>query len=166
MSMIFRNTAILFLALVMLEACDTPRSENSKINTSGARCPLTTNGTISLDGGEFLMGSEDFYPDEGPIRRKSIDRFQIDIHEVTNRQFAAFVDATGYVTKAEQKPDPSLHPDIPAQMLVPGSAVFVQLDKTGGGAWQFVAGAHWRAPEGPGTSIEDRMDHPVRPYIV
>lgn len=56
---------------------------------------------IRIEGGDFAMGSNDFYPDEGPARRVSVDGFWISPHAITNDQFAAFVEATGYVTVAE-----------------------------------------------------------------
>src|SRR5690606_36381948 len=80
-------------------------------------------------------------------------------------QFSAFAAATGYVTVAERAPDPALYPDIPADKLVPGSALFVAPDADGKGGylpwWRFVPGANWRTPEGPGSSIVGREYEPV-----
>jgi sulfatase modifying factor 1 len=92
--------------------------------------------------------------------------FSIDRYEVTNARFAAFADATGYVTVAERPLDPADFPGAPAENLVPGSLVF----KPAPGPvdlrhlsqwWAWTPGACWRAPEGPGSSVEDRADHPV-----
>lgn len=77
---------------------------------------------IRIDGGEFAMGSDDFYPDEGPVRRVAVDGFWISPHPVTNDQFAAFVEETGYVTVAEQPPDPAMYPGAPEENLVPGAS--------------------------------------------
>ena len=79
---------------------------------------------VSIRGGEFAMGSEEFYPDEGPIRRVSVDGFWIDRNQVTNAQFAAFVDEAGYVSEAEKAPDPLMYPGAPVENLVPGALVF------------------------------------------
>jgi formylglycine-generating enzyme required for sulfatase activity len=121
---------------------------------------------IRLSGGEFAMGSSDFYPDEGPVRQVSVGGFWIAPHPVTNTQFAAFVDATGYVTVAEQTPDPALYPGAQPKNLVPGSLVFVMTpqpvhlgDYTQWWAW--TPGADWRHPTGPESSIVGLDDHPV-----
>jgi len=121
---------------------------------------------VSIRGGEFAMGSEEFYPDEGPIRTVSVADFWIDRHQVTNAQFAAFVDETAYVTEAEQAPDPSMYPGAPAENLVPGALVFVMPqgpvhlgDFTQWWAW--TPGADWRHPTGPESSLSGLDDHPV-----
>ena len=121
---------------------------------------------IRIDGGEFAMGSEQFYPDEGPVRRVSVPCFWIDPYPVTNTQFAAFVDATGYVTEAERAPDPALYPGAPPENLVPGALVFVMPpgrvhlgDFTQWWAW--TPGADWRHPTGPESTNSDLAEHPV-----
>lgn len=121
---------------------------------------------IRVDGGEFAMGSEDFYPDEGPVRRVSVDGFWIDPYLVTNARFAAFVDETGYVTEAERAPDPAMYPGAPPENLVPGALVFVMPrspvplgDFTRW--WVWTPGADWRHPTGPESSNADLTDHPV-----
>lgn len=119
-----------------------------------------------LAGGRFRMGSANFYPEERPVRTVTVAPFWIDETPVTNAAFAAFVTATGHVTVAELPPDPALYPDLPPERTVPGSAVF---RKTAGPVdlgdplqwWDFVAGANWRQPLGPGSSIADMDDHPV-----
>ena len=63
---------------------------------------IAKDGEVHLAGGEFQMGDDGFYAEEGPAIRLAVDGFAIDLHEVTNRQFRAFVDATGYVTSAER----------------------------------------------------------------
>lgn len=119
------------------------------------------NAPVNLPGGTFTMGAADGYPEEGPVRQVQVTAFAVDSHEVTNARFAEFVDATGYVTVAERAPDPALHPDLPPAARQPGSAVFRAPAEGAARGWQFVAGAFWRAPEGPGSTIEDRMTHPV-----
>ena len=123
-------------------------------------------GMRLIEGGDFLMGSENFYPEEMPVRRSRVGKFWIDEHPVTNREFARFVDATGYKTFAELPPDPRDYPDMPAEMAHPGSAVFtppagpVPLNSPGLW-WRFVFGADWRHPLGPKSGIDAILDHPV-----
>ena len=91
----------------------------------------------------------------------SVEEFWIDRFDVTNAQFEAFVVATGYVTLAERNPDPELMRRLPAAQQVPGSVVFIQPNGVHPGAWRFVPGANWRHPQGPGSNIEGRGNHPV-----
>ena len=123
-------------------------------------------GMTWIAGATFRMGSDAHYPDEGPAREVSVDGFSIDRHQVTNREFAAFVEATGYETVAERPLDPADFPGAPAENLVPGSLVFT---RTPGPVdlrhlsqwWAWTPGASWRRPEGPGSSLGGREDHPV-----
>jgi sulfatase modifying factor 1 len=99
-----------------------------------------------------------------PLR--SQDGFSIDPFPVTNRQFAAFVSATGCRTVAERPPNPADYPGALPHMLKPGSLIF---DKTPGPVdlhdvsnwWTWKTGAYWRHPEGKGSSVAGRLDHPV-----
>jgi sulfatase modifying factor 1 len=121
---------------------------------------------ISVPGGSFLMGSDRFYREERPVRRQSVDGFWIDPHPVTNAAFAQFVAVTGYVTAAERQPDPALYPDADPSLLAPGSLVFRKppgpVDLRDYRAWwEYAPGADWRHPEGPGSTLEGRDDHPV-----
>lgn len=121
---------------------------------------------IWIPGGTFRMGSDTHYPEEAPAHRVSVDGFWIDETTVTNRQFAAFVEATGYVTTAEEAPDPRDYPGALPEMLLAGSLVFtppdgpVDLDDSSRW-WTFMCGADWRHPQGPGSAIDGREDHPV-----
>jgi formylglycine-generating enzyme required for sulfatase activity len=125
-----------------------------------------THDVIELPGGEFIMGSADHYPEEAPTHRVWVDGLGIDRHPVTNRQYAAFVEATGYVTVAERPLDPAEFPGAPPENLGPGSLVFTP---TPGPVdlrhlsqwWTWTPGACWRHPEGPSSTISDRRDHPV-----
>lgn len=78
---------------------------------------------VWIDGGEFLMGSEGFYPEEAPVHRVAVGGFAIDEHPVTVAEFRRFVVATGYVTVAERPPDAADYPDADPALLVPGSLV-------------------------------------------
>ena len=128
--------------------------------------PLTPTGMIHLDGGTFEMGSDRFYPEEAPARRVRVDPFWIDATPVTNQAFAAFVAATGYVTVAEQAPDPKLYPGMDPALAQPGSLVF---ERTKGPVdlsdpsqwWDFRLGADWRHPLGPDSDLAGLDAHPV-----
>ncbi|WP_407320378.1 formylglycine-generating enzyme family protein [Isoptericola halotolerans] len=122
--------------------------------------------SVVIRRGSFDMGSDDFYADERPAHRRTVEPFRIDRFAVTNQDFARFVAETGYVTVAERPLDPSVLPGATSAQRAPGALVFTP---TRGPVdlrdwqqwWRWQPGAQWRHPEGPGTSIEDRMDHPV-----
>jgi formylglycine-generating enzyme len=119
-----------------------------------------------IPAGRFLMGSNDFYPEEGPVREVRVDAFSIDVYAVTNRDYAKFVDETGYLTVAERPLNPEDFPGAPIEALKPGALVF---HETSGPVdlrdwsqwWSYVHGACWKHPEGPGSGIDERLDHPV-----
>ncbi|HEX2402718.1 MAG TPA: SUMF1/EgtB/PvdO family nonheme iron enzyme, partial [Mycobacterium sp.] len=121
---------------------------------------------VELPGGSFRMGSTQFYREEAPIHTATVAAFAVERHPVTNAQFAEFVADTGYVTVAEQPPDPALYPGAAPQDLVPGALVFRPTDgpvdlRDWRQWWAWVPGADWRHPFGPDSSVEDRLDHPV-----
>lgn len=121
---------------------------------------------VWIPGGMFTMGSDDHYAEEAPAHRVKVDGFWMDRTPVTNRDFAKFVEETGYITFCELDPDPALYPGAKPDMLKAASVVFV---KPSGPVdlrnphlwWQFIKGANWKAPQGPGSSIDNRLDHPV-----
>jgi sulfatase modifying factor 1 len=119
-----------------------------------------------VPGGEFLMGSNDFYPEERPVHEVGVDGFWMDEHPVTVAEFRRFVKATGYVTSAERAPDPADYPDADPELLVPGSLVFrrasgpVDLDDYHNW-WSWTPGGQWRHPEGPESTLHGRERHPV-----
>ncbi|MCR9243430.1 MAG: formylglycine-generating enzyme family protein [bacterium] len=124
-----------------------------------------TRGMVWIPGGTAMLGSQEGDPD-APLHRVELDGFWLDRTEVTNAQFAQFVAATGYVTVAERKPTPEELPGVPPEALVAGSLVF----RPPGDAvdlrefwrwWEFVPGACWRRPDGPGSAIAGRDLHPV-----
>lgn len=136
----------------------------------------STVGMVLIPGGTFSMGAdnEQADPDELPKHTVQLNAFYIDATEVTNAQFKKFVQATGYVTTAERKPDweafkNSLPPGTPKpadSLLVAASLVFKQ---TAGPVdlndfnqwWEWVPGANWKHPQGPGTDIEGKENFPV-----
>lgn len=135
-----------------------------------------TEGMVWIEGGEFEMGADGTQAaaDEYPKHKVRVKGFWMDITEVTNAQFAAFVAATGYLTTAEQKPDweelkKQLPPGTPKphdSLLSAASLVFkaspqpVDLNNYAQW-WEWKNGANWRQPQGPGSSIEGKENHPV-----
>jgi sulfatase modifying factor 1 len=119
-----------------------------------------------IPGGTFLMGSDRHYPEEAPAHRVAVDGFWMDKCAVINRDFAAFVEATGYVTLAERPANPDDYPGAKAELLAPSSVVFIK-PKTRVDLgnhynwWVYVRGANWRHPRGPASSIKGLSDHPV-----
>ena len=118
-------------------------------------------GLVALPGGEFLMGSggpeANPHDGEGPVRPVRVRPFRLAARAVTNAEFAEFVNATGYRTEAERFGwsfvfDRFLSPELLAG--VTGRVAAAPW-------WCAVPGACWRHPEGPGSRIKQRMDHPV-----
>jgi formylglycine-generating enzyme required for sulfatase activity len=133
-------------------------------------------GMVWIPPGEFTMGTDDAksLPNERPAHRVRLDGFWMDATPVTNAQFRAFVDATGYVTTAERKVDweelkKQAAPGTPKpsdDMLQPGSLVFSppahRVDLRDLSAWwTWTKGASWRHPRGPGSGIDGKDDLPV-----
>jgi sulfatase modifying factor 1 len=130
--------------------------------TNGSPAP----GMRWIPGGTFAMGSEDFYPEERPVHRVSVDGFWMDEHLVTASEFRRFVRETRYVTLAERPLLAAEYPNADPDLLVPGSLVFrstsgpVNLDDHRNW-WEYVPGAFWKRPGGKGTTINGRDRHPV-----
>jgi formylglycine-generating enzyme required for sulfatase activity len=121
---------------------------------------------IFVPGGVFRMGSDHHYPEEAPVHSVRVGGFWIDQTPVTNAAFQQFVRVTGYVTTAEQKPDPKDYPGALPHMLRAGSLVFTpprhSVDLSNWGEWwQFKFGANWRRPQGPRSSLTGLHEHPV-----
>lgn len=133
-------------------------------------------GMVWIPGGHFIMGgnSEQASFDEFPNHQVQIDGFWMDETEVTNSQFSEFVKATGYQTVAERAIDwevlslqlPPGTPKPPDSILAPGALVFTPTPqpvslRDESQWWKWTVGANWKQPEGPSSSIKDRMNHPV-----
>ena len=133
-------------------------------------------GMVWIPGGEFTMGTDSAlgWAEEKPAHRVHVDGFWMDETDVTNAQFRNFVDATGYVTTAEKPPDadailaqlPPGTPKPPKENLVAGSLVFTPTKgpvslRDFSQWWKWTPGANWRHPEGPGSDLEGKDDHPV-----
>jgi formylglycine-generating enzyme required for sulfatase activity len=121
---------------------------------------------VRIPGGAFLMGSDRHYPEEAPVHEVVVRSFLMDPRTVTNREFQRFVEATGHVTLAERPANPEDYPGAKPEMLVPSSVMF----KRSAGPvdlanhfnwWTYVAGADWRHPRGPGSTLDGLWDHPV-----
>jgi formylglycine-generating enzyme required for sulfatase activity len=142
----------------MAEAGATQRS-------SAAEAPPHKN-MVWIPGGTFRMGSDKHYPEEAPTRTVAVDGFWMDERPVTNLEFMRFVKATGHITFAELPPNAEDYPGAKPEMLVPGSIIFkksaVPVDmRDPYNWWYWQAGADWRHPEGPGSSLHGRERHPV-----
>ena len=154
------------MLFVFLFSCTNDQKEKSE----------TPDGMVFIPGSSFSMGgrSEQGYFDEFPRHNVEVSAFYMDTHEVTNAEFLKFVASTGYLTIAERDLDweelskqvPKGTPKPADSVLQAGSLVFrptttlINLnDYTKW--WKWTIGANWRNPEGPGSSIADRMDHPV-----
>ncbi len=124
-----------------------------------------TDGLVWVPGRTFTMGSDRHYPEEAPAHPVKVDGFWIDVAPVTNRQFAAFVKATGHVTVAERAPRAEDYPGALPKMLRAGSLVFTP-PKTVGGPdisqwWAFKFGTDWKHPYGGRSDIRGKLNHPV-----
>ena len=136
----------------------------AKLSRRPARKPQ--DGMARILGGRFRMGSDRHYAEEAPARWVEVDDFWIDVRPVTVRDFACFVRETGWVTVAEQPPDPADYPGALPELLAPGSLVFVP---TAGPVplhdirawWTYALGADWRHPRGPDSGLNGLLDHPV-----
>jgi sulfatase modifying factor 1 len=144
----------------MTGACCVPSADRpgpSRISDVGAGARSST--LVDLEPGSFVMGDESVwaYPGdgEGPAHEVSLAGFAIDRYAVTNLAFASFVEATGYVSDAERSGWSFvfvgfLPEDFPDTRAVIGAEW-----------WRQVFGADWRHPNGPQSTIEDRLEHPV-----
>jgi len=133
-------------------------------------------GMVHVPGGDFQMGSDHkmAQPNERPAHKVHVNGFWMDQHHVTNAEFRKFVEATGYRTTAERAPDwetmkvqlPPGTPRPPDSAMVAGAMVFVGTNspvplREYWRWWRFVPGADWKHPNGPGSHIDGKDNHPV-----
>lgn len=151
------------------KACCAPAADAREARPSAAEVPSSSanevgsclDRMVSLPGGRFLMGTEasTFADDgEGPIREITLSSFWLDRYPVTNALFARFVEATGYKTEAEV-----FGWSFVFWSHIPKKRFQELVEDTAAAApwWCKVSGACWRAPEGPGSDLDVRADHPV-----
>jgi len=121
---------------------------------------------VWIPEGTFRMGSDHHYPEEAPTQKVKVSGFWMSRHTVTNADFLRFVEATRYVTLAERPANAMDYPDAKPELLVPSSVVFAKAKgpvdlRNPYNWWTYIAGADWRHPRGPDSSIEALADHPV-----
>ena len=177
----FFRTRVVVAALAVVPAawvtgCGRHPDSGGDSDAASGKPGPAPEGMVWIPGGEFMMGSDASSEslcelpgttrDALPVHPVSVDGFWMDATEVTNRQYREFVAATGYVTIAERAPTAAEFPTAPPENLVAGSTVFttsavpVPLDNYFRW-WRYQKGASWRHPEGPGSDLSDRDDHPV-----
>ncbi len=122
--------------------------------------------TVRIAGGTFRMGSDHHYPEEAPAHKVRVHGFWMDRHAVTNEDFLQFVENTGHVTLAERAASAEDYPDAKPQLLAPSSVMFRKADgpvdlRNPYNWWTYVAGADWRHPRGPESSLRGLWNHPV-----
>ena len=163
------------LLLILLGASLLPLSLSAEQVVNQTPQEKAPAGMVYIPGGTYTRGEDRAlggtaqYPEEQPVHKVTVSSFYIDATEVTNSQFAAFVEATGYQTQAERGFTKEDFPNAPAEQLKAGALVFKapsgEVEKWKPGSewqwWQFTPGSDWRHPTGPDSSIEDKMDHPV-----
>lgn len=189
-------TRVKYAVLVILIACNTnegPKQTDSKDTAHScmnvpSRFGIDTAQNISqsqdtstagmklIPGGSFMMGADNDQAsaDEYPKHPVQVKSFWMDETEVTNAQFQKFVEATGYITTAERKPDweelkkslPPGTPKLPDSVLVAASLVFRQSEGPVNlydynQWWSWVPGASWKHPQGPGSDIKGKENYPV-----
>lgn len=176
-SFFFLSSVIVFLSSCGEQDLDASQAESKPVAITHAApegvvvpegmsyIPATT----YTRGNERDLGTRSKYPEEMPEHQVSVKAFFMDTTEVTNDQFAAFVEATGYVTRAEKGLSKEVFPNAPEDQLVPGASVFTapqtQPELWNEDSvyqwWAFVPGANWRHPLGPDSSIEGKGSYPV-----
>ena len=122
---------------------------SSASGAATAYAPASNLGSfVEVPTGSFVMGASPIYPEEGDAMRVHVSGFLLKAHEVTNAEFARFVEATGYVTEAERGG---------------GSAQFVDTASPDIAMswWRLDAATTWRTPEGAGSDLRGREHHPV-----
>ncbi len=145
-----------------------------KLNATEPPAGASPDGMVWIRGGEFYMGTDVGDEDDGPLFMDAadihlvyVDGFWMDKHEVTNAQFAKFIEETKYVTDAEKQPNPKDFPDVPASELKPFSIVYKKPEpgkydlRNHSGWWDISYGASWKQPNGPGSTIKGIENHPV-----
>ena len=151
------------LGLIVVLGCE-PAEKNQEKEHVDASLAQDHASMVWVEGGEFMMGAhpgdQDALPREQPRHLVKVDGFHMDRHEVTNAQFAEFVESTGYVTVAERPVD------TPQGSFDPGSMTFFSPEaifslRDPGQWWRWTESASWKCPEGPGSTFQEVLNHPV-----
>lgn len=153
-----------------------PGLSNKGTNALTPGKAISHEGMVWIKGGSFMMGGDNQQAeaDEYPKHQVKVDGFWMDVNEVTNKQFAQFVKATGYITTAEKKPDwnelkkqlPPGTPPPPDSLMVAASLTFkpakskISLNDYSQW-WEWKKGADWKHPHGPGSNINGKDSYPV-----
>ncbi|QLC24937.1 formylglycine-generating enzyme family protein [Parasphingopyxis algicola] len=149
-----------FCFMAALSACEQPADFQTQSGSAAPEaCARDVAKMVWIPGGRFIMGEAPLYREEGPPRAVDVDGFWMRAHEVTQGEFAEFVEATGYVTVAERAP-PRL-PGAPQEMSEPGSAVFAIPDRDDPRWWRWAIGANWRQPTGANDRTQSVSALPV-----
>lgn len=173
---------LISIAALFFFACNSPEEKKNETSSPSVvefgdpEPPKKEPGMAWIPGGKFTMGTNeaDAYQAEKPAVEVEVKGFWMDTHEVTNAEFAKFVEATGYVTVAERP----VNWEELAKQLPPGTPKPADYDSSPGSMvftppaqpvptsdislwWKWVNGANWKHPEGPKSSIEGRENHPV-----
>lgn len=159
--------------LLFLVSCESTPTKKNESNNPPIKAP---SGMVWVPNKTFTKGAKPndnmAMSAEKPAHQVYVDGFFIDVTEVTNKDFAAFVEATNYITLAEQAIDweemkKSLPPGTPKphdSILQPGSLIFnkeAQNARHYSQWWKWKIGANWKHPQGPDSSIEGKENYPV-----
>ena len=168
------NPIILFISIIIFnQSC----KNQTQIKTEEQILQIP--GMVWISGGIYDMGASDgdrmALPHEKPKHTVKVDGFYMDETEVTNAQFSKFIEATNYITTAERPVDwelikQQLPPGTPKphdSLLLPGSLLFKKTKESVPNLydfsqwWRWTTGANWKQPEGKGSSIDGKDNHPV-----
>ena len=168
------NPIILFISIIIFnQSC----KNQTQIKTEEQILQIP--GMVWISGGIYDMGASDgdrmALPHEKPKHTVKVDGFYMDETEVTNAQFSKFIEATNYITTAERPVDwdlikQQLPPGTPKphdSLLLPGSLLFKKTKESVPNLydfsqwWRWTTGANWKQPEGKGSSIDGKYNHPV-----
>jgi formylglycine-generating enzyme required for sulfatase activity len=168
------NPIILFISIIIFnQSC----KNQTQIKTEEQILQIP--GMVWISGGIYDMGASDgdrmALPHEKPKHTVKVDGFYMDETEVTNAQFSKFIEATNYITTAERPVDwdlikQQLPPGTPKphdSLLLPGSLLFKKTKESVPNLydfsqwWRWTTGANWKQPEGKGSSINEKDNHPV-----
>ena len=127
--------------------------------------PASTDGMLRIPGGSFVVGSEEFYPEELPVRTVRVEEFWLDARPVTVGEFGRFVEATGYVTVPERPLDPAVYPGRGSGRAGTGLGGVPRDRGAGGAGFDGVVALCARGvlvrAGGPGSDVSGRAEHPV-----